>query len=71
MADQVSTRLHPHCQQVYDRLDALSEVTQTLRFLADTDDPDDARRAARYLEAAVIGAAEDITALTRMEVSHA
>ena len=71
MAEQVSTPIHPVCQSIYDRLDALSEVTQTLRFLADTDDLEDARRAARYLEAAVIGAAEDITALTRMEVSHA
>ena len=71
MAEQVSTCLHPVCQQVYDRLDALAEVTQTLRFLADTDDHEDARRAARYLAAAVSGAAEDITALTRLEVVHA
>ena len=70
MADQILTQFHPCCQPIYDRLDALAEVTGVLRFLADAEDHEDARRAARYLEAAVTMAAEDITALTRLEVSH-
>lgn len=68
MADQILTPTHPHCQPILDRITALTEATRLLSCLAETDDPQDAHRAARYLETAVIMAAEDIQAMTSQEV---
>ncbi len=70
MADQVLNPIHPVCQPILDRINSMMQTVQTLRLLAETDDPRDARRAAKYLETAVIMAAEDISAMTSQEVAH-
>ena len=63
MAGQVLNPIHPVCQPVFDRVTDLTATVQILRLLAETDDEQDAHRAARYLGAAVAMAAEDISAM--------
>ena len=71
MADQIPTLIHPVCQPVLDRITAMMQTVRTLQLLAETEDEHDARRAAKYLETAVIMAAEDISAMTRQEAANA
>ncbi len=70
MADQVLNPIHPVCQQVIERINSMMQTVQTLQLLAETEDEHDARRAAKYLGAAVAMAAEDIQALTSQEVAN-